>query len=66
MVYQMIAALRQPARRDGIRQVELSWILESNQPMRNVIESLGGDAYKRYRIYQKSLPASQPDQSRPG
>lgn len=62
MVYQMIAALREPARRDGIKQVELSWILESNQPMRNVIESLGGDAYKRYRIYQKSLlsgPAEQ-------
>ena len=59
MVYQLIGALREPAHRDGIKQVELSWILESNRPMRNVIESLGGDAYKRYRIYQKSLPTTQ-------
>ena len=57
MVYQLVAALRKPAQRDGIKQVELSWILEDNRPMRHIIESVKGDAYKRYRIYQKSLPA---------
>jgi len=55
MVYRLIAALRGPARRDGIGEVELSWILERNTPMCNVIESLGGDPYRRYRIYQKVL-----------
>jgi len=55
MVYRLIAALREPARRDGIKEVELSWILENNQAMRNVIESLGGDPYRRYRIYEKPL-----------
>ena len=44
-----------PAHRRGIEEVEMSWILEDNTPMRNVIESLGGEAYKRYRIYSKLL-----------
>jgi hypothetical protein len=41
--------------RRGIREVELSWILEDNMGMRNIIEALGGVAYKRYRIFEKSL-----------
>jgi hypothetical protein len=41
----------------GVRDVELSWILEDNMGMRNIIESLGGVAYKRYRILQKPLVA---------
>jgi hypothetical protein len=55
MVYQLIGALREPALREGMREVEMSWILESNQPMCRVIESLGGVAYKRYRIYERQL-----------
>jgi hypothetical protein len=33
----------------------MSWILEDNSNMRHILESLGGDPYKRYRIYQKEL-----------
>jgi hypothetical protein len=33
----------------------MSWILEDNDGMRNIIETLGGRAYKRYRIYEKNL-----------
>jgi hypothetical protein len=33
----------------------MSWILEDNSGMRNIIESLGGIAYKRYRLYEKHL-----------
>lgn len=55
LAYRLIGALREPAQREGIREVEMSWILESNRSMRNVIESVGGQAYKRYRIYQKTL-----------
>jgi hypothetical protein len=33
----------------------MSWILEQNQGMRKIIESIGGLPYKRYRIYQKGL-----------
>jgi hypothetical protein len=33
----------------------MSWILEDNMGMRNIIESINGRAYKRYRIYGKEL-----------
>ena len=39
----------------GVKQVELSWILEDNRPMRHIIEALGAHAYKTYRVYEKSL-----------
>ena len=56
LTYLLIDALRQPVIRRGVTEVELSWILEDNTPMRHVIESLGGEVYKRYRVYQKTLP----------
>lgn len=34
---------------------EFSWILETNAPMRNAIEGLGGKVYKTYRIYERAL-----------
>ena len=34
---------------------EASWILEDNMPMRRMIESFGGKAYKTYRIYEKLI-----------
>ncbi len=40
----------------GVKQVELSWILEGNAGMRSIIESIGGKAYKRYRVYERVLP----------
>ena len=39
------------------REVELSWILEDNAGMRSIIESIGGRAYKRYRVYERQLDA---------
>jgi len=39
----------------GAKEVELSWILDDNKGMRNILESLGGVVYKRYRIYAKNL-----------
>jgi hypothetical protein len=39
----------------GIKKAELSWILEDNKGTRDIIESLGGKNYKRYRIYSKDL-----------
>ncbi len=55
IAYLLIEALRHPIRERGLRQLELSWILEDNQRMRGIIENLGAHCYKRYRIYQKSL-----------
>ena len=39
----------------GIKRVEMSWILEQNQAMRNIIEKVGGVVSKRYRMYRKAL-----------
>lgn len=43
------------ARAAGFREVELSWVLDDNHPTRRLIESIGGTAYKRYRVYRKTL-----------
>lgn len=51
----VIDAPRKAGLARGIREVELSWILEDNQSMRGILESLGSKAYKRYRIYGKTL-----------
>jgi len=51
----MIDQVRHALHADGIRQVELSWILETNQGMNSLIEAMGGHLYKRYRIYERQL-----------
>lgn len=51
----MITSLQVSARRRGIEEVEMSWILETNKGMRSMITALGGEIYKRYRIYQKDM-----------
>ena len=39
----------------GHQEAELSWVVEDNRPVRDVIELLGGQPYKTYRIYEKAL-----------
>ena len=51
----LIDVVRKEAAKMGFTHVELSWILEDNMPMRHINESLGGVAYKTYRIYEKPL-----------
>jgi hypothetical protein len=55
LAFMLIDTLRWPVIRRGISEVEMSWILEDNSGMRNIIESVGGIAYKRYRLYEKPL-----------
>ncbi len=55
MAFMVIDAARRAAVENGMQQTELGWILEDNQGMRSIIESFGGDAYKRYRMYEKVL-----------
>jgi hypothetical protein len=33
----------------------MSWILESNRGVRNIIEQVSGKVTKRYRVYSKEL-----------
>ncbi len=51
----LIASVWEPAREMGIRQVELSWILEDNLAMRHILDKFGARPYKTYRIYGKAL-----------
>ena len=57
LAFAVIDALRGPGTKKGIGRVEMSWILEDNLGMRNIIESLGGWPSKRYRAYEKTLQA---------
>jgi len=51
----VVEALREPGKAKGIKEVEMSWILESNEAMKNIIDILGGRQSKRYRVYEKTL-----------
>jgi len=55
LAFGVISDVQLPAIKRGIKEVELSWILEDNTGMRNIIESIGGRVYKTYRIYSKKL-----------
>jgi GNAT superfamily N-acetyltransferase len=41
--------------RKGYEWCEMSWILESNDMMNRIIQRLGGEVYKTYRVYEKPL-----------
>lgn len=51
----VIDAPRQAGIARGIQEVEMSWILEDNVAMRGILDSIGSEQYKRYRIYGKTL-----------
>lgn len=55
LAFLTIDGLEQPARSRGIERVEMSWILESNRGVRNIIEQVSGKVTKRYRVYSKEL-----------
>jgi hypothetical protein len=55
LVFMLINAVQAPVIRRGIRDAELSWILDDNTGMRKMLEAIGAIQYKRYRIYQKEL-----------
>lgn len=52
----IVARFRDMGRRYGIRHIELSWVLEDNRPLRRMAEVLGATAYRKYRLYEKTLP----------
>lgn len=51
----VIDAPRQVGMKRGVKEVEMSWILEDNMAMRGILDSIGSEQYKRYRIYGKTL-----------
>ncbi|MFZ6764992.1 GNAT family N-acetyltransferase [Pseudoroseomonas sp. WGS1072] len=53
----IVDTLRREALAQGIRTIEMSWVLADNMPMRRLAAAVGGDAYKTYRIYGRDLAA---------
>jgi GNAT superfamily N-acetyltransferase len=51
----MYLRIFQAAARGGYDWGEASWILEDNWEIRRGMERCGGEVYKKYRIYEKSL-----------
>ncbi|OYQ33853.1 dATP pyrophosphohydrolase [Niveispirillum lacus] len=47
--------MRLEARKLGYQWIELSWILEDNRPMRRIIEAIGSNRYKTYRLYERAV-----------
>jgi len=41
--------------RKGYKRCEMSWILEDNVMMNRIIQRIGGEVYKTYRIYEMDL-----------
>jgi hypothetical protein len=44
-----------PILKGNYGRVEFSWILEDNIPVQRTIEMIGGELYKKYRIYEKPV-----------
>jgi len=55
LAYMVIKAAMDAGTAKGLRRAEMSWILDHNHAVRNIIESIGGDITKRYRMYEKDL-----------
>lgn len=55
LAFQVIDNVRAQLHKLGAKDIELSWILEDNAGMRHIIESIGGKAYKRYRILERTI-----------
>jgi hypothetical protein len=48
-------ALITTALKRGMKVMDSHLILETNQPMRGECEKIGGQVYKRFRIFRKPL-----------
>jgi len=51
----LIEALNGAFAKWNIDALEMSWILETNDGMRSILEKIGAVPYKRYRLYEKHL-----------
>ena len=55
LAYKVISDAQEAVINCGVKKVELSWILEDNVRMRDIIKDGGAREYKTYRIYSKGL-----------
>lgn len=55
LAYRVIGDTQEAVIKYGLKEIELSWILEDNIGVRDIIEDCSGQVYKTYRIYGKEL-----------
>ena len=55
LTFAVIEAVHRALARRGVRETELSWVLEDNRPVRAIIEETGAEPYKTYRLYARDL-----------
>ncbi len=55
LAYRVIGDMQKAVVKRGLKEIELSWILEDNAGARAIIEDFGGRVYKTYRIYNREL-----------
>lgn len=55
LAYRVIGDIREAVIDHGMKELELSWILEDNFGVQSIIQNCGGREYKRYRIFGKQL-----------
>lgn len=55
LAYMVIKAAMDAGTARGLERAEMSWVLDHNHATRNIIESIGGEITKRYRMYEKDL-----------
>ena len=55
LAFMLIGKIKDVALRTGITSHEMSWVLEDNQRLNKILESLGSSKYKTYRIFEKNL-----------
>jgi hypothetical protein len=55
LTFGLVEAVRQPVLERRMRYLEMGWVLEDNFPMVRIMQVLGGQLAKTYRIYEKAL-----------
>ena len=55
LAYTVIKQSMDAGQARGLQRAEMSWVLEHNHATRNIIESIGGEISKRYRMYDKHI-----------
>ena len=55
LAFMLIGKIQQTALKVGIKTHEMSWVLEDNDRLNKILESLGSRRYKTYRVFEKRL-----------
>lgn len=55
LAYRVIGDIQEAVIKSGVKEIEMSWILEDNIGVRDIIADIGGRVYKTYRIYGREL-----------